>query len=73
MLNSNKITKKEKSGENNVNSSNNNEIDVQMELSYYSAPNLNIEDLNHILQDNSENVSVIDIRHNSKDMSFQEV
>lgn len=71
MLNNNKATKEEKSGENNSNSSNNNEIDVQMELSYYSAPNLNIGDLNHILRENSsEIVSSIGIRHNSEDMSF---
>ena len=52
MLKNNKTTTEEKSGYNNFNSSNNNEIDVQMELSYNSAPNLNIGDLSHILQDN---------------------
>ena len=41
-----------------------------MELSYYSAPNLNIGNLNHILQENnSEIVSANGIRHNSEDMS----
>ena len=68
MLNNKKTTKEEKSGENNINSSNNNEIDVQKELFYYSATNLNIGDLNLILQDNSEIISVIDIRHNSEDI-----
>ena len=73
MLNNNKATKEEKSGQNNSSSSNNNEIDVQMELSYYSAPNLNIGDLNHILRENSsEIVSSIGISHNSEDMSFSE-
>ena len=42
-----------------------------MELSYYSAPNLNIENLNHLLQENnSEIVSAIGIHHNSEDMSI---
>jgi hypothetical protein len=41
-----------------------------MELSYYSAPNLNIGNLYHILQENnSEIVSANGIRHNSEDMS----
>ena len=70
MLKNNKTTTEEKSGYNNVNSSNNNEIDVQMELSYNSAPNLNIGDLSHILQDNSEIISAIGIRHTSEDMSI---
>ena len=42
-----------------------------MELSYFSAPNLNIGNLNHILQENnSEIVSANGIRHNSEDMSI---
>ena len=41
-----------------------------MELSYNSDPNLNIGDLSHILQDNSEIVSAIGIRHTSEDMSI---
>ena len=42
-----------------------------MELSYYSAPNLNIGNLNHILQENnSEIVSANGISHNSEDMSI---
>ena len=70
MLKNNKTTTEEKSGYNNFNSSNNNEIDVQMELSYNSAPNLNIGDLSHILQDNSEIISAIGIRHTSENMSI---
>ncbi len=41
-----------------------------MELSYNSDPNLNIGDLSHILQDNSEIISAIGIRHTSKDISI---
>ena len=71
MLNNNKTIKEEKLGENNTNSSNNNEIDVQMEISFYSNLNLKKGDLNHILQDsNSEIISAIDFRHNSEDMSI---